>query len=101
MLLSSDNEYLINAINDNLYPITYQKNKTKEQTLNSSNFANIDVRAFDSKIGFITNLASNFIAMSYNFKEDSDEHKELIKRVNLLRYFQGVCMIFVHLYRNV
>lgn len=49
----------------------------------------MDVKSFYSQIGFITNLASNFIAMKANFEEDSDEYKELEKRVDLLRFYQG------------
>jgi hypothetical protein len=47
------------------------------------------VKSFNSKIGFITNLASNFIAMLSNYPEDSREHKEIRKRIDLLRYYQG------------
>lgn len=88
-MLSSDNKYLVEAIDDTLLPITYEKKKSKEQRLNFNNFANMDVRSFNSKIGFITNLASNFIAMLNNFDVDSDEYKELRKRIDLLRYYQG------------
>ena len=88
-MLSTDNEYLVKSIRDELYPITYQKKKAKEQNLNFNNFANMDTKSFNSKIGFITNLASNFIAMMANYKEDTEEYKELKKRVDLLRFYQG------------
>lgn len=44
------------------------------------------------KIGFITNLASAFIAMLPNYPKDSKEYKELKKRIDLLRYHQGVAI---------
>ena len=59
-------------------------------------------KSFNSKIGFITNLASSFIAMLSDYDKDSDEYKEIRKRIDLLRYFQGSAMIlFVALYRNI
>ena len=89
LLLVSDNQYLIEAIDDDAPMITYEKKKSKEQRLSVGNFANIDVKSFDSKIGFITNLASNFLAMLSSFDKDSREYKELRKRVDLLRRYQG------------
>lgn len=99
IVLTTDNKYVIDAA-VNGYCITYEKNKTKEQYINDKSFANVDVRAFDTKIGFITNLASNLIAMLSNFKPDSEEYKEIRRRIDLLRYYQGSCIILVHLHRN-
>ena len=95
LLLSSDNEYLVNSIDDSLSLITYKKKKSKEQRLNFNNFASMDVKSFNPKIGFITNLASNLIAMSYNFNPESEEYKEIKKRIDLLRYFQGSAINFL------
>lgn len=89
IVLTTDNVYMINSVRDYLYPITYEKKKSKEQRMNYNNFATMDTKSFNSKIGFITNLASNFIAMLSNFDKDSEEYKELEKRINLLRFFQG------------
>ena len=89
IVLSSDNKYLIDAIDDNLCPITYEKKKAKEQRLNFNSFANMDSRSFNSKIGFITNLASTFIAMLSSYPVASKEYKELKKRIDLLRFYQG------------
>jgi len=92
LLLTSDDKYLINAVDDAQYPIMYEKSIIKEQMINPTSFANMDVKSFDTKIGFITNLASNFIAMLADYKEDSKEYKELRKRIDLLRYHQGVAI---------
>lgn len=92
LILTSDNKYLLDAVDDEQYPIMYQKSIIKEQYINPSSFANMDVKSFDTKIGFITNLASNFIAMLSNYTKDSKEYKELKKRIDLLRYHQGVAI---------
>lgn len=87
--LTSDNEYLINAIDETLPIITYEKTKTKEQNITDSNIANIDTKSFESPIGGITNLASNLYAMLPNFEEGTKEYNEIKKRIKLLRRFQG------------
>ena len=51
--------------------------------------AAMDVRSFNSVIGGITNMASNFIAMQKNFPVSSKEYQELERRINLLRFYQG------------
>ena len=88
-MLSSDNQYLINAINPNLPIITYEKQKAKEQKINFDNFASMDTKSFNSPIGGITNMASTLIAMKNNFNADSKEYKEICKRIDLLRRTQG------------
>lgn len=92
--MTSDNPYLVESVYEG-NPITYAKNKQKEQFLNANSFANMDVKSFNSKIGFITNLASNFIAMLVDYDKDSDEYKEIRKRIDLLRYYQGSAMLFI------
>jgi len=48
-----------------------------------------DLKSFDSKVGVITNFSTSFIAMLSEFKKDSKEHNELIKRIKLLRRYIG------------
>lgn len=89
LVLTSDNETLINAIDETLPIITYEKKKAKEHKLNFNAFANWDCMSFDSPIGGITNIASNFYAMLPNFSEDSKEYKELERRIKIMRLYQG------------
>lgn len=87
--LTSDNEYLVNAINPELPIITYEKQKIKSQKINFDNLGNFDVKSFDSPIGGITNLASNLYAMLGLFEKGSREYNEIEKRIRMLRYYQG------------
>lgn len=87
--LTSDNEYLVNAINPDLPIITYEKQKIKSQKINFDNLGAFDVKSFDSPIGGITNLASNLYAMKGLFPEGSKERVEIEKRIRLLRRAQG------------
>ena len=77
---------------DNQPTITYEKKKAKEQKLNTSSFATMDTKSFNTKIGFITNIASTLIAMLYNFPKESNEYKEIKRRISLLRYYQGTAI---------
>lgn len=87
--LTSDNEYLVNAINPDLPIITYEKQKVKAQKINFDNLGSFDVKSFDSPIGGITNLASNLYAMKDSFPKDSKEYTEIEKRIRMLRFYQG------------
>lgn len=42
LVLTTDNEYMINAVKTNKKIITYEKKKSKEQLLNSNSFATMD-----------------------------------------------------------
>ena len=94
MALTSDNPFLLDSIDETLPVISYEKKKANEQKLNFSAFANWDVKSFDSPIGQITNLASNMYSMLPMFKEDSEEYKELQKRIKIMRMFQGNAINF-------
>ena len=89
LLLTSDNAYLTESVDRNLKPITYEKSNVKEQSLTYRNLAKMDTKSFNTKIGFITNLATSFFCLRDQYDKDSDEHKELSKRINLLRFHQG------------
>jgi len=89
LLLTSDNLYLVNAIDRTLSPIAYETSDVKQQFLSYKNLSKMDTRSFNTKIGFITNLATTFICLRERFKKESEEYKELTKRINLLRFHQG------------
>lgn len=93
LVLTSDNKYLINAVKCNKKVITYEKKKAKEQVLNMNHFASMDTKSFNTKIGVITNIASNMISLKSIYNENSDEYKELDKRIRLLRYYQGSAIL--------
>lgn len=49
-------------------------------------------KSFNTKIGVITNIASNMISLKSTYNENTPEYKELDKRIRLLRYYQGTCI---------
>lgn len=70
-------------------PVTYAKRKAPNQKLTQHNLVINDLRGFGSQIGQITNVASSIIGKQANFDKDSEEWKELEKRVRLMRKIQG------------
>jgi hypothetical protein len=89
LLLTTDNFYLVNAVDRTLKPITYEKSTVKEQTLNYTNLSKMDTKSFNTPIGFITNLATSFTTLRELFDKISKEYGKLTKRINLLRFHQG------------
>ncbi|HYK74858.1 MAG TPA: hypothetical protein VEV44_17330, partial [Pseudoneobacillus sp.] len=89
IVFTTDNEIISNGIVQNQNVITYSKESAPSQQLNNTNLMKTDLRSFDSKVGTITNYSTTFITMLANFKEGSDEHKELLSRIKLLRRYIG------------
>lgn len=89
LLLTTDAIELLDSIDRELLPITYDKSTVKEQSITYNNLVNMDTKSFNTKIGFITNLATSFICLRDQYDKNSDEYKELTKRINLLRFHQG------------
>lgn len=89
IVFTTDNKTVLNNIIPNLNAITYDKATAKPQRLNGTNILATDLRSFNSKIGTITNYSTSFITMLANFKEDSNEYKELLERIKLLRRYIG------------
>ena len=90
--LTTDNRYMVEAVGCNKKVITYEKTKAKSQVLNMNSFASMDVKSFNSKIGVITNIVSNMISMQSIYSPDTDEYKELDKRIKQMRYHQGTAI---------
>lgn len=89
LLLTSDDKYLLSSIDRSLNTLTYEKSTVKVQNISYSNLAKMDTKSFNTKIGFITNLATSFICLREQYAKDSKEYIELTKRINLLRFHQG------------
>jgi len=89
LLLTSDNIYLVSSIDRTLNTLTYEKSTTKEQNISYGNLAKMDTKSFNTKIGFITNLATSFMCLREQYTTDSKEYIELTKRIDLLRFHQG------------
>lgn len=90
--LTTDNRYMVEAVGCNKKVITYEKTKAKSQVLNMNSFAKMDCLSFNTKIGVITNIVSNMISMQSIYSPETDEYKELDKRIKQMRYHQGTAI---------
>lgn len=70
-------------------PVAYSKANTDKKLNTFENLCNADLLAFGSKIGQITNKGSAIFAMLPLYDKNSQEYKELEKRLVLIRVAQG------------
>lgn len=88
ILLTTNNQQIINGAFGGL-PITYDKHPIKKIKINKKELYKFDKRAFDTRIGFITNISTSLYSMLNNFNENSKEYKKIIERLKILRKCQG------------
>lgn len=88
---STDNKQLIKGAYRYNNPITYDKEQAVEKEVTYQNIVDCDYDGFDTLVGKITNYSTSITAMLPNFPEDKypEEHRELIKRLKLLREIIG------------
>ena len=88
ILLTTNNKQMIDGSFGGL-PITYDKHPIKKVKIDKKELYKFDKRAFDTRIGFITNISTSLYTMLNNFKKDSKEYKKIIERLKILRKCQG------------
>lgn len=71
------------------YPITYNKKSATKEDIDIKRLHEVDALSFGSKIGFVTNCSTYWWSLLYDYKKDSDEYNEIIKRLKLCRLIQG------------
>ena len=88
ILLTTNNKQIIDGAFGGL-PITYDKHPIKKVIINKKELYKFDKRAFDTRIGFITNISTSLYTMLNNFDKNSIEYKKIIERLKILRKCQG------------
>ena len=88
ILLTTNNKQIIDGAFGGL-PITYDKHPIKKVKINKKELYKFDKRAFDTRIGFITNISTSLYTMLNNFDKNSKEYKKIIERLKILRKCQG------------
>lgn len=77
---------------DNAYgglPIYYETQKTPEIDIVEEDLYKYDLKGFNPKIGFLTNLSTTMYAMIPNYAKNSAERQEIIRRLKQCRKEQG------------
>ena len=88
LTMTTDNSVILKGAYGGL-PITYDKGVAPKSVIKEEELYLADIKSFDSPIGIITNTSTTMDAMLKNYGVDSVEHKELIKRLKLCRFYQG------------
>ena len=88
ILCITNNKDIINSAYGGL-PITYENKKSPKIKIKKEELYNADLNGFNTKVGFVTNVATTAFGMLPMFEEGSKEYNELIKRLKCLRKEQG------------
>ena len=71
------------------FPVMYETKKAPKQKIIESELYIADLKGFNTKVGFLTNLSTTMYSMLPLFDKDSKEYKELIRRLKQCRKEQG------------
>jgi len=89
IVFTTDNDIVLKCIKPNCNPITYAKSIALPMKLREANITKSDLQSFNCSVGRTTNYSTIFDSMICNFKNDSEEYKELINRKKTLRRYIG------------
>lgn len=92
LLITTDNEIIVNGIDNSLPPITYEKKKPKAQRITKKNIYKMDKKNFFNPVGQVTNIVTSLKCLYELFEEGSRERKEIDKRIILGRFHQGTAI---------
>lgn len=74
---------------DYVLPVTYEKNKAPDNKWSEKKLYDTDYLSFGSKIGFVTNCSTYWYALRADYAKDSEQYKELTRRLIWSRFQQG------------
>lgn len=89
IIATTSNEVILRSIYTDSLPVAYEKGSTGKFINDYEDLCNADILAFGSRIGHITNKSTSMYAMLPMYEKDSEEYKELEKRLILTRVAQG------------
>ena len=88
-VFTTDNEKMVEGAMKNGKPVTYGRTNAPKENLQYDKFFETDVASFNSKIGLITNYSTTYYSMQSKFEKNSNEYKEIEKRLIICRRGQG------------
>jgi hypothetical protein len=88
IVMTTDSKEFIDGCYGGL-PITYKKKSIKKKDIVEEKLYLSDLYAFNSQIGMVTNYSTSMYCMLAQYKENSSEYNELIKRLKICRKEQG------------
>ena len=88
IIMTTSNKLLIKNAKGGL-PITYSKNRAPKEVIDENTLYEYDLKAFDSKVGFITNCSTTMYSMLPEYKGEKAQTEEIIRRLKICRKEQG------------
>jgi hypothetical protein len=70
-------------------PLVYETRKVPKSKIIENELYKSDIKGFNTKVGFLTNLSTTMYSMLPRYQEDSPEYKEIIRRLKQCRKEQG------------
>ncbi len=87
ILMTTNNPYFLKGVEENLLPITYDKQSAPKEEINFNSCCRADLSSFDTKIGIITNYSTSLYSLEA--KHTGEKQKEIRTRLKILRREQG------------
>jgi hypothetical protein len=88
LVMTTDQQEFIDGAVGGL-PITYSKNKIPKEIIDESKLWEFDAKAFNTRIGFITNCSTTLYSMLESSNYTILEKEEIVKRLKICRKEQG------------
>ena len=80
IVATTSNQQIINGAMGGI-PVLYEKKTAGKQRIEKSELWKADIRTFDNKIGFLTNLATTMFSIRARYKPEDEEYKILTNRL--------------------
>ena len=87
ILMTTNNKLFIKGVEEDLLPITYQKQSAPKEVIDFTSCCRADLSSFDTKIGVITNYSTSLYTLES--KHTGEKLKEIQTRLKILRREQG------------
>lgn len=84
----TDQKEIIDVVTENI-PVHYDTTKVAKTAIDETILYQYDLKGFNSKVGFLTNLSTTMYAMLPLFSLDSEEYRTIISRLKQCRKEQG------------
>jgi hypothetical protein len=88
LVMTTDQQEFIAGVQGG-FPITYNKNKIPKEIIDESKLWEFDAKAFNTRIGFITNCSTTLYSMLESSDYTITEKEEIVKRLKICRKEQG------------
>ncbi len=88
LICLTDQPEIINNTYNELF-IYYETNKVGKEIIIESDLYKWDIKGFNTRVGFLTNLSTTMYSMLPLFDENSNEYKEILRRLKQCRKEQG------------